>query len=99
MKIARVFILTIVIAVIATIAAAAAQRRLSGSEMLRAERCAGSYDCDEDGSWTSGGPERAAVEARAAEIRLPSVRDCVAQGIDAKAERPCPVLSHTKASR
>jgi hypothetical protein len=28
-----------------------AQRELKGSEAVRAERCAGDYVCDEDGSW------------------------------------------------
>ena len=35
--------------------AAAEQEKLSGSELLRAERCANLYDCDEDGSWSISG--------------------------------------------
>jgi len=99
MKIARAFISSVVIAAIAPSVAAAAERRLSGSELLRTERCAGYYDCDEDGSWEAGGSDRAAVEARAADIRLQYARYCGKQHIDAKAGRPCPVLSHTNASR
>jgi hypothetical protein len=98
MKIARFVVLSMVLAVIASVAAAAAERKLSGSELLRAERCAGSYDCDEDGSWATGGSGGPTMETRA-ELRLPLVRDCVAQGTDAKAERSCPVLSTNKASR
>jgi hypothetical protein len=99
MQIARVFALSVIIAAITPNAAPAAERRLSGSELLRAERCAGYYDCDDDGSWAADSSDRTAVAARAAELRLPSARDCVTQDIDAKAERPCPVPSHTKASR
>ena len=33
---------------------ASAEGTLTGSERLRAERCAGDYVCDEDGSWQIG---------------------------------------------
>jgi hypothetical protein len=99
MKIAAVFALSVIMAAIAPNAAAAAERSLSGSELLRAERCVGHYDCDEDGSWATGGSDRAAVADRAAERRLPFVRDCVTQETGSSAERACPVLSHTKMSR
>ena len=61
-------------------------RKLSGSELFRAERCAGLYDCDEDGSWAAG--EAAVHAATIAEtaLRLPQL----CSQLEATAELPAP---------
>jgi hypothetical protein len=52
----------------------AAQRQLSGSELLRAERCAGLYDCDEDGSWATADFDRSTLKAAGRSVHLS--REC-----------------------
>jgi hypothetical protein len=95
MKVVHVSVLGAIIAGTAPSAATAIERRLSGSELLRAERCAGHYDCDEDGSWETGDRERAAIRD-SMELAISPVRDCGTQDDASKVERACPVATHIK---
>ena len=51
--------------------AALAERKLSGSELLRAERCAGLYDCDEDGPWATEDGAVPSLTVAEGAVRLP----------------------------
>ena len=48
---------------VVAVGTASAQRVLSGSEALRAERCTGDYVCDEDGSWAAADATSSAASA------------------------------------
>jgi len=98
MKLAPVGIASVIIAGIATGAAAATERRPSGSELLRAERCAGHYDCDEDGTWATGGDLRQAG-GNHVDLQHPSGRDCRPQHVASHTGGACPAAIHIQTSR